>query len=69
VKSIEWERINFYNATINLEEPFMFNKWMCGDILESASETFNTFTHALAKISEKSQIVYAPIDDYEKEEV
>jgi proteasome accessory factor A len=65
--SVEWESINFYNAKIKLDDPFLFNKEMCGDLLENSTNTFTEFTIALDKLNrEKQNIQYAPSDDYEK---
>jgi hypothetical protein len=61
--SIEWESINFYNVKIKLDEPFMYNKEMCGD-LENHTNTFVEFSKALDSLNrEKAQLVYAPHDD------
>ena len=65
---MEWESINFYNAKIRLDEPFLFNKKMCGDLLEKSTNTFTEFTVALDKLNrDKQNIQYAPSDDHEKE--
>lgn len=70
LESIEWERINFYNVSIDLNEPFRFNREMCGDKLEKATGSFMEFSRALSEVSENMNYVsYAPIDDYEAEEV
>jgi len=67
VESIEWESINLYRASIRLDEPFMFNKTMCGDALETATGTFNEFTQALDRLNrEGGHMVYTPTDDHEK---
>lgn len=70
LKSVEWESINFHNVKIRLDEPFMYNKYMCGDILEKSTKTFTEFSYALDKLNkEKQNIVYAPSKDYEKEKM
>jgi len=67
VESIEWESINLYRASIRLDEPFRFNKTMCGDALETATGTFNEFTQALDRLNrEGDHMVYTPTDDHEK---
>ncbi|MCW4049747.1 MAG: proteasome accessory factor PafA2 family protein [Candidatus Bathyarchaeota archaeon] len=67
LKSIEWESINFHNASIRLDEPFIFNKQMCGDVLEKATGTFTEFTKALDKLNQRGDhMMYAPSDDHEK---
>jgi hypothetical protein len=67
VESIEWERINLYKASIQLDEPFRFNKMMCGDTLETATGTFHEFTQALDRLNrEGGHMVYTPTDDHEK---
>ena len=67
VESIEWESINLYRASIRLDEPFRFNKTMCGDALEKATGTFNEFTQALDRLNrEGGHMVYTPTDDHEK---
>jgi hypothetical protein len=67
VESIEWESINLYRASIRLDEPFIFNKEMCGDALETATGTFNEFTVALDRLNrEGGHMVYTPTDDHEK---
>lgn len=64
--SVEWESINFHNARIKLDEPFMFNKQMCGDLLEKSTTTFTEFTVALDRLNrEKQSIQYAPSVDHE----
>jgi hypothetical protein len=64
LKSIEWESINFQNFMIRLDEPFMYSKEMCGDVLEKATKTFNEFSKALNSLDrEKAQLLYAPQDD------
>ena len=69
LNSIEWESINFHNAKIRLDEPFLFNKEMCGDQLEQSTRTFNDFTVALDKLNRSRQsIEYAPSDDHERHE-
>jgi len=67
VESIEWESINLYRASIRLDEPFRFNKTMCGDALETSTSTFNEFTQALDRLNrEGGHMVYTPTDDHEK---
>lgn len=67
LNSVEWERINFHNATIRLDEPFIFNKQMCGDALEEAAGTFMEFTAALDKLNRTGgHLVYKPVDDHER---
>jgi proteasome accessory factor A len=67
VESIEWERINLYRASIRLDEPFRFNKKMCGDALETATGTFHEFTQALDRLNrEGGHLVYTSTDDHEK---
>jgi proteasome accessory factor A len=67
LNSIEWESINFHNARIRLDEPFIFNKEMCGDILENSTNTFSEFSIALDNLNQQKQhVLYAPSDDYEK---
>jgi hypothetical protein len=67
LNSVEWESINFHNAKIRLDEPFIFNKAMCGDILENSTGTFTEFSVALDRLNrEKQSIMYAPSDDQEK---
>ena len=69
LESIEWESINFHNAKIRLDEPFMFNKAMCGDLLEKSTTTFTEFTVALDRLNrEKQSIQYAPSIDHEKQD-
>ena len=64
LKSIEWESINFQNFKIKLDEPFMYSKEMCGDVLEKATGTFSEFSKALNSLDrEKAQLLYAPQDD------
>lgn len=64
LESIEWESINFQNVKIKLDEPFMYNKAMCGEALEKATTTFSEFSKALDSLNrEKAQLVYAPHDD------
>ncbi|MBC8462967.1 proteasome accessory factor PafA2 family protein [Candidatus Bathyarchaeota archaeon] len=64
LKSIEWESINFQNFRIKLDEPFMYSKKMCGDVLEKATGTFSEFSKALNSLDlEKAQLLYAPQDD------
>ncbi len=64
LKSIEWESINFQNFMIRLDEPFMYSKEMCGDVLEKATKTFNEFSKALNSLDrERAQLLYAPQDD------
>jgi hypothetical protein len=68
--SIEWESINLFNSRISLDEPFIFNKAMCGDLLEGSTGTFADFSSALDKLNrEKQYISYTPSYDHEKEEV
>jgi hypothetical protein len=70
LNSVEWESINFHNFRIRLDEPFIFNKEMCGDVLEKATRTFAEFTVALDKLNhEKQNIIYAPSDDHEKRDM
>jgi proteasome accessory factor A len=70
LRSIEWESINFHNASIRLDEPFIFNKEMCGDILEKSTNTFNEFSVALDKLNqEKQHVLYAPSEDHEKHDM
>jgi proteasome accessory factor A len=70
VEQIEWERIKFHNATIKLEEPFKFNKYTCGDVLENSTQTFSDFTRALDKLNQMDDhLIWKPIDDYEREGV
>jgi hypothetical protein len=70
VESIEWESINLYRASIRLDEPFRFNKTMCGDALETATGTFNEFTQALDRLNrEGDHMVYTPTDDHEKRDM
>lgn len=70
VDSIEWENINLYRASIRLDEPFIFNKMMCGDALETATGTFHEFTQALDKLNrEGGHMVYTPTDDHEKRDM
>jgi hypothetical protein len=67
LNSVEWERINFHNATVRLDEPFIFNKQMCGDALEEAAGTFMEFTAALDKLNRTGgHLVYKPVDDHER---
>jgi len=67
LSSVEWERINFHNATIRLDEPFIFNKQMCGDALEEAAGTFMEFTAALDKLNRTGgHLVFKPVDDHER---
>jgi len=64
--SIEWESVNFYNASILLDEPFKFSKQACGDRLEQATGNLATFLQAISQVeSEGEPIVYAPVDDHE----
>jgi hypothetical protein len=66
--SVEWEAINFHNATIHLSEPFQFNKTHCGDVLEQSVGTFSEFMQALNRLNQEgSHLVYKPVDDHEKE--
>lgn len=53
VESIGWGRIKVPNAVILLEEPFKFNKEQCGDFLEKATDTFDSFIRAIHKIENK----------------
>ena len=67
VNSIEWERITFHSATIHLDEPFTFNREMCGDALEEATQNFASFTQAISRLSQEgAPIVYSPTDDHER---
>ena len=67
VESIEWERVTFPSGAIRLDEPFSFNKAMCGDRLEKATENFAAFREAVQRIDrEGSPMIYAPVDDHEK---
>jgi hypothetical protein len=69
LESVEWESINFHNAKIRLDEPFLFNKEMCGDLLEQSTNTFTEFTIALDKLNrERQNIQYTPSIDHEKQE-
>jgi proteasome accessory factor A len=62
--SIKWESVNLYNASIRLDDPFMFNKEMCGDILEKSTGTLDSFMQAIYQIdSEGKSILYDPVDD------
>jgi proteasome accessory factor A len=70
VEAIEWERIKFHNAIIRLEEPFKFNKYTSGDILEKSTRTFMEFTQALDKLNkEGGHLIWNPTEDHEKEGV
>jgi hypothetical protein len=67
--SIEWECVNFYNASIMLDEPFKFSKEACGGRLERATGNLASFLQAIYKVeSEGEPIVYAPVDDHELRE-
>jgi hypothetical protein len=67
--SIEWESVNFYNASIVLNEPFKFSKEACGDRLERATSNLASFLQAISQVeSEGEPIVYAPVDDHELRE-
>lgn len=67
--SIEWESVNFYNASVVLDEPFKFSKEMCGDRLERATGNLASFLQAISQIeSEGEPIVYTPVDDHELRE-
>jgi hypothetical protein len=67
VESIEWERITFPSATIQLEEPFKFNREMCGNLLEKSVENFDTFRRAISSIDRAGSAVKpAPIEDHER---
>jgi hypothetical protein len=67
VEQIEWERIKFHNATIRLEEPFKFNKYKSGEILEKSTRTLSDFTLALDKLNQMGDhIIWKPIDDHER---
>jgi len=69
LESIEWESINFHNSKIRLDEPFQFNKEMCGDLLEKSTNTFTEFTVALDRLNrERQNIQYAPSIDHEKQD-
>jgi len=64
LKSMEWESINFQNYRIKLDEPFMYSKEMCGDVLEKATSTFSEFSKALNSLDRsKAQLLYFPLDD------
>jgi Pup amidohydrolase len=64
LKSMEWESINFQNFRIKLDEPFMYSKEMCGDVLENATGTFSEFSKALNSLDRsKAQLLYSPQDD------
>jgi len=64
LKSMEWESINFQNFRIKLDEPFMYSKEMCGDVLENATGTFSEFSKALNNLDRsKAQLLYSPQDD------
>jgi len=64
LKSMEWESINFQNYRIKLDEPFMYSKEMCGDVLENAIGTFSEFSKALNSLDRsKAQLLYSPLDD------
>lgn len=68
LRSVEWERINFKSMTINLPEPFGFNRAMCGD-LEAKTETYATFAQALRKINvDERSFTLSPVDDHEFED-
>ncbi len=70
VESIEWERISFPNFRITLEEPFKFNREMCGDVLEESTETLASFMRAIRQLDrENDLVVQVPTDDHEKEKV
>ena len=70
VESIEWERISFPNFRITLEEPFKFNREMCGDVLEGSTETLASFMRAVRQLDrEDDLVVQVPTDDHEKEKV
>jgi len=67
-EQIEWERISLPSVKINLDEPFMFNKEMCGDILENATTNLASFLHAVNKLTSEARIIRAPTDDHELRE-
>jgi len=50
---IEWERITFPNATIQLDEPFAFSKEACGEKLEEATANLSTFLHAVNQLRDR----------------
>jgi hypothetical protein len=67
--SIEWESVNFYNASVVLDEPFKFSKEACGDHLERATGNLATFLQAISRVeAEGEPIVYTPVDDHELRE-
>jgi hypothetical protein len=67
VEQIEWERIKFHNATIRLQEPFKFNKYTSGEILEKSTRTLSDFTLALDKLNQMGDhIIWNPSDDHER---
>jgi len=66
VESIEWEGVTFPSATIRLDEPFKFNREMCGDLLENSVENFYAFRQAVARIDEGAAIMPTPVDDHER---
>jgi hypothetical protein len=64
VKQIEWERITFPYAQILLNEPFGFNREMCGDSLEEATANLDSFMNAVSKLrSEGGHIVPTPVEE------
>ena len=66
VRSVEWERINFPSTIIQLQEPFRFNKEMCGDLADH-TETYSEFIQAIQRIDlEDEAVTHIPIDDYER---
>ena len=66
VKSVEWERVNFPRAIIQLQEPFRFNKEMCGDLAEH-TETFSEFIQSIQRIDKENKLVtHIPIEDHER---
>lgn len=66
LNSVEWERINFHSASINLEEPFKFNKAMCGEVLEASTENLASFLQAVMQIEVSGEsVVHVPSEDHE----
>jgi hypothetical protein len=66
LNSVEWEIINFHSASINLEEPFKFNKTMCGEVLEASTENLASFLQAVAQIEVHGEsVLHVPSKDHE----
>ncbi|MFB0557950.1 MAG: proteasome accessory factor PafA2 family protein, partial [Candidatus Bathyarchaeia archaeon] len=67
VESIEWERITFPGFTINLMEPFIYNREMCGDLLEESTVNLDAFRRAISRLDQEVYpFTHKPTEDHER---